>query len=386
METYPRIITNLKKMVDCDSKLKDELTKCIHIAHKKWKNQLNKPPKWALFDTLEGFYKYLNLLVNAIPSDSDFDDLFHELYFVISQNNNALQNKCEFSNFREWLAIFVEVYGSYLNTPQSANNLNSFIKDKTFEIDLFTIPPGGFNSFNTFFSRYIRPGKRPIGTKTHPFDPPSPKHPVGHSPKEKPGEIFSNMIDDNVIVVPADSVYKGWWNISEKDSIQVSKGNSYSIKELLGNSKYADCFKGGFFTHSYLTVFTYHRYHVPVRGTVLETKIISGDVYANVELKDGHLGATDGTGYQFKQDRGLIVMDSPVGKVAMVPIGMDFISSCNLSVSEGDYLNKGDEFGYFLFGGSDMIMLFENPKIHIEIKDKYKDKFFKLGQIFGRQK
>ncbi len=42
---------------------------------------------------------------------------------------------------------------------------------------------------------------------------------------------------------------------------------------------------------------------------------------------------------------------------------MDVISSCNFSVDEGDYLNKGDDFGHYLFGGSDMIMLFEQNDI-----------------------
>jgi phosphatidylserine decarboxylase len=383
MKTYPRIIIALMKMVESNEALKAELKLCILQAYEQWEKQLN-PPSWALFQTLEGFYGYLDLLLNTTPADSDFDDLFHEIFFVISQDDNVLQKNAEFAGFQEWLSVFVEVYGSYMNTPQSANNVYSFTNDKTFEIDLFTIPPGGFNSFNTFFSRYIRPGERPIGTKTYPFDPPSEGNPVGDSPTEDADDIYKNMVDDRVIVVPADSVYKGCWPISEKDTIQVSKGNTYSIKELLGRSQYADYFRGGLFTHSYLTVFTYHRYHVPVRGIVLETDIISGEVFANVELNDGHLGATDGTGYQFKQDRGLIVMDSPVGKVAMIAIGMDFISSCNLSVSAGAYLNKGDEFGYFLFGGSDMIMLFENPDISIEIQDAYIGKFFKLGQVFGR--
>jgi len=385
MKTYPRIIASLKSMADSDPALKSELELCIIQSFEQWKKQPNHPD-WALFKTLSGFYSYLDLLINTTPADSDFDVLFHELFFVISQNDNALQQSEEFSGFQEWLVLFVEVYGSFLNTAQSANNVYSITHDKTFEIDLFAIPPGGFNSFNTFFSRYIRPGERPIGSKTYPYNPPSAGNPVGPSPKEDGNAIFKNMADDQVVVVPADSVYRGWWPISEKDTIQVSKGNAYSIKELLSGSKYADCFKGGIITHSYLTVFTYHRYHVPVRGTVLETNIVSGKVFANVELKEGHLGATDGTGYQFKQDRGLIVMDSPVGKVAMVAIGMDFISSCNLSVSEGAYLNKGDEFGYFLFGGSDMIMLFENPNIHIELEDKNKGKFFKLGQVFGRLK
>ncbi len=383
METYPRIITALQDMVDNDEKLKAELMRCIDQAYAQWEKQDN-PPQWALIKTLDQFYAYLDRLMLSTPADSDFDDLFHELYFIISQDNNALQTKKEFATFQEWLAVFVEVYGSFLNTPQSANKLYSFTHDKTFEIGLFTIPPGGFNSFNTFFCRYIRPGERPIGTDTYAFDPPSAGNPVPESPKTDPDTIHKNMADDSVIVVPADSVYKGCWHISKKDTVTVSKGNTYKIGDLLEGSEYADCFKGGIFTHSYLTVFTYHRYHVPVRGTILETRIVTGQVYANVELTDGHLGATDGTGYQFKQDRALIVMDSPLGKVAMVPIGMDFISSCNLSVDEGAYINKGDEFGYFLFGGSDMITLFENPDIEIALKET--DKFHKLGQVFGRVK
>ncbi|MDY6855855.1 MAG: phosphatidylserine decarboxylase [Thermodesulfobacteriota bacterium] len=332
--------------------------------------------------------------MKTTPADKDFNDLFHELYFVVSQDNNALQVNKDYSKFQEWMAVFVEVYGSFLNTPQSANNLSSFANDNTFEIDLFTVPPGGFNSFNTFFCRHIRPGKRPIGTITRPYIPPSPGHPVGPSPdpEEDIKNIHENMNSDTVILVPADSVFKGSWHINEKDYVKVSKGNTYPIEELLAGSKYSDCFKDCLFTHSYLTVFTYHRYHVPVRGKVLETSIVSGEVYAHVDLEDGHLSATDGEEYQFKQDRAIMIIDNPViGKVAMIPIGMDFVSSCNLSVNEGDYLNKGDEFGYFLFGGSDMIMLFANPNIKVDLKipqkvpgEKQKYYFYKLGQVFGR--
>ena len=77
-----------------------------------------------------------------------------------------------------------------------------------------------------------------------------------------------------------------------------------------------------------------------------------------------------------------MVMDSPVGLVACLPIGMDVISSCNFSVDVGDYLNKGDEFGNFLFGRSDMIMLFERNDIDIKVTEI--GKLYKLGQVFGK--
>jgi phosphatidylserine decarboxylase len=124
---------------------------------------------------------------------------------------------------------------------------------------------------------------------------------------------------------------------------------------------------------------------MPVRGTILERKVLFGDVFASViRDKQGHLSATDGTDYQFSQERGLLIVDSPVGLVACLPIGMDVISSCNFTVDEGDYLNKGDEFGNFLFGGSDLIMLFERDDIDIYLKEK--GKLYKLGQVFGRVK
>ncbi len=55
-------------------------------------------------------------------------------------------------------------------------------------------------------------------------------------------------------------------------------------------------------------------------------------------------------------------------------------------VDVGDYLNKGDEFGYFLFGGSDMIMLFECGGDDIDIHLPETGKFYKLGQVFGTMK
>ena len=48
-----------------------------------------------------------------------------------------------------------------------------------------------------------------------------------------------------------------------------------------------------------------------------------------------------------------------VGIVAVIPIGMCQVSSVNMIATKGSNLLKGDEFGYFLFGGSDIIVLFQ---------------------------
>jgi phosphatidylserine decarboxylase len=392
-----RIIITLKNKVEHDGNLREELEFCIKKANWTPPAVCFSAPNWTPpkkkhpISNLHDFYVYLNVLINTTPVDSSFDNLFHGLFYIVSQDDNKLQQAPEFKDFQEWLVLFIEQYGCYMNTPGSANGLYSFTNDKTFRIEDFLVPPGGFNSFNSFFSRRIKPGKRPIGTETHPYDEPTEGHPLPPTKDVDPISVHENMCSDDIVTVPADSVYKGYWKIGEygEISIQVSKGNKYySIKELLKGSKYADRFNGGLFTHSYLTVFTYHRYHVPVRGVIKETKVISENVFANVIKKDnGDLSATDGTGYQFRQDRALVVIESPVGLVALLPIGMDFISSCNISVDEGDYVNKGDEFGYFLFGGSDMIMLFEKDSVNIQLPEKPKEeKLYKLGQVFAKRK
>jgi len=97
---------------------------------------------------------------------------------------------------------------------------------------------------------------------------------------------------------------------------------------------------------------------------------IHGPVYMDVARRsDGTLYGVDGGTYQVDQERGLIVIDSPdVGLVAVLPVGMCFVSSVNLTPEVGARLQKGDEFGFFLFGGSDIVMLFQNKKVVIDAK------------------
>lgn len=100
--------------------------------------------------------------------------------------------------------------------------------------------------------------------------------------------------------------------------------------------------------------------------------MIQGQVYLDVtterviiENESGEqeevtaLTAVDGTGYQFVQTRGLIVIDSPIGLVACLPMGMAQVSSVVITAEEGVTLRKGEELGYFQFGGSDFVLVFE---------------------------
>lgn len=200
------------------------------------------------------------------------------------------------------------------------------------------MPPGGWLTFNQFFARQVRPGRRPV----------------------------DHRCDDSVVVSPADSVHQGRWPIYD-DSTVTAKGLTWSVIELLAGSPCQDKFKGGVFTHSFLDVNDYHWLHAPVGGVVKEVRKIPGKVTADVVMRPGgSLEIVGGTGYQFTQDRGLIVIDSPLGYVAVLPIGMAQVSSVNLTAEAGTVISKGEASGYFAFGGSDIMALFEAGKVRLD--------------------
>jgi phosphatidylserine decarboxylase len=293
----------------------------------------------AGLENTEALLDHLDDLVTAVPTQPETGPKVLKLYYIINQAPEDRLNRDE--SFNAWMKKYVKALGQFLDTPASAAGIPSFTARPNYHVDDYVVGPSGWLTFNQFFAREVKPGKRPIAA---PFD-------------------------DKVIVSPADSVFAGTWDI-DADSKVTAKGVTWPIAKLLDGSPYQDAFKSGIYTHSFLNVDDYHRYHVPVAGEIKEVRKIQGRVYMNVIRKaDGSLGIIDGDTYQYNQERGLIVIDSPeVGLVAVLPIGMSFVSSVNLTPEIGAKLQKGDEFGFFMFGGSDIVMLFQSKRVVIDAK------------------
>ena len=287
----------------------------------------------------EDLFAYVDELATWIPVERELVPRGLRFYYLIGQApDDALNQDPEFN---AWLGDFARTMGSFLDTPASAANVESFVANPDYHSGDYDRGPSGWLTFNQFFAREVRPGKRPIAA---------------------PG-------DDSVIVSPADAVFLGQWPIAA-DSTITAKGVKWSITQLLSGSPYAKAFENGTYTHSFLNLNDYHRYHLPVGGVVKEVRNIHGRFSLDVFRNDaGELDVHTGDTFQFNQERGLVVIDSPaVGLVAVLPVGMAVVSSVNLTPQVGDALRKGDEFGYFLFGGSDIVMLFQNPKTVLDAK------------------
>ena len=132
------------------------------------------------------------------------------------------------------------------------------------------------------------------------------------------------------------------------------------------DSAYQDSFAGGTLTHTFLDVNDYHRYHFPVDGTILEVRKISGlDAVGGIISWDRdqkkYILWDENPGWQSIETRDCLIMDTEYGLMAILPIGMSQVSSCNWedSVYPGAAVKAGDPMGYFLFGGSDIVMIFQ---------------------------
>lgn len=302
------------------------------------------------------YLAYLYRFVRWVPNEKDpelhnrevFDMLCH-FYWLINQEVEhdrihyaSLQQNEWFSN---WLIDFAEKWGCYLDSAESFNPsiLQSFLNDAQYHVADSMIDdngkglrpnnPSGWLSFNQFFARELNPGLRPVANP------------------------------DNVTVVtsPADCTFKQQFPISSDSKVTIKYTHTYSIEQLLEDSPYQGSFANGVFAHCFLGPGDYHRFHAPVAGQVLECRAIHGKVYLNVKIENGQYSAPDSAadGYEFSQARGLIMFDTAIGKVAVIPVGMCQVSSVNMLARSGDDLIKGEEFGYFMFGGSDIIMLFQ---------------------------
>ncbi|QEH32723.1 phosphatidylserine decarboxylase [Aquisphaera giovannonii] len=212
---------------------------------------------------------------------------------------------------------------------------------KSTRIDEFQIDPGdphwGFSSWNDYFTRKFEPGMRPIAAPD----------------------------DDRVIVNACESTpYALKTNVRRYDRFWI-KGQPYSLNDMLAGDGSVDEFVGGTVYQAFLDAHNYHRWHSPVSGTVRKAFVVEGTYYSEAESEgedpDGPVLSQGYLAHVATRAILLIEADAPsLGLVCLMPIGMVEVSSCvfHPSVKPGARLRKGDEVGYFQFGGSTYCLIF----------------------------
>ena len=358
---HEAITWDLIQLVEHDRQLKRLLERAIHQAA-----ELNPDRQTNPVYSLESYYAFIDWSARALPwaisPYEAYSTLYDRIdqsmgcfYFVCDQPLAELADKGYYHNslmyhepFRSWMVKLTSDYGAFLSTAESwceEYYLNA-LADPSFRLgeDLYE-DPSNWKTFNDFFARRLKdPSKRPI-------DEPE---------------------NDRVVVSPADAIPQGLWQIGEnchivQGGVAVKSGTLTDVSVLLGESGYARAFAGGTMTHTLLDVNDYHRYHFPVNGRVLGVSVIPGDdAPGGVITWDKAAGrykeyGSEEYGWQSIETRGTVILELPKGGLAaIVPVGMCQVASVNFEdgVRPGAEVKKGDPLGYFLFGGSDIIMLF----------------------------
>ncbi len=350
-----------------DAELKHLLEKSIAQAAAQ-----NPDPQTNPVDSLESYYSFIDFCIKALPWEinpskehvSLYDRIDQSMgcfYFVCDQPLEELQEKGYYHNsimyhepFRSWLIQFTSEWGAFLNTEASWKDefYHNALSNPDFHLDgdLFE-DHKNWKTFNDFSARKLSdPSKRPVyeeGNESYVIFP-ADSVPQG-----------IRQIDENSRIVSGE--------ITEDHGIAIKTGTLTDVSVLLKTSKYAHSFASGTLTHTFMDINDYHRYHFPVSGTVEEVLLIPQDDAPGGVIvwdeKQQHYKEyfSEVFGWQSIETRGAVIVKTESGApCAIVPVGMCEVSSVNFesTVVPGAEVKKGDPLGYFLFGGSDIVMIF----------------------------
>ncbi|HWF34900.1 MAG TPA: phosphatidylserine decarboxylase family protein [Solirubrobacteraceae bacterium] len=195
----------------------------------------------------------------------------------------------------------------------------------------------GFASWNDFFTRRFKQGERPVASPD----------------------------DDKVIVSACESTPYGiTTDVQRQDRFWI-KSQPYSLADMLVHDDCVDQFVGGTVYQAFLSAVNYHRWHSPVAGTVVRAFVTEGTYYSEADAEGSDaVEPTNSQSYLAHVAARAVILieaDDPViGLIAFVPVGMSEVSSCmvDAKVKPGYHLAKGEELGYFQYGGSTHCLVF----------------------------
>lgn len=202
-----------------------------------------------------------------------------------------------------------------------------------------------YGSLNEFFTRRLKPGRRPI--------------------------------DDSAqaIVSPVDALITACGTIEDGLLLQI-KGQDYTLDELLNGSPRASQYRHGYYWVLYLSPTDYHRIHSPCEGDIVESEHIPGRVYPVNDFGLKHMKRV-----LSRNERLVTYIRHSIGEVAVVKVGALNVSSIRYVEPLPKQLDRGGELAYFEFG-STVVLLTEDgtlePRANLKVGDKVR-----MGERIG---
>lgn len=227
--------------------------------------------------------------------------------------------------------VFSKLYGNYCDSSRSKKKIQPFIDEFNIDMSLCKNDISDFNNFNDFFARTLTDKARPID------------------------------YSENILISPGDGRLSAFENIDLNKLVQV-KGFTYSLRELIYDSKVADEFQGGTCLILRLCPTDYHRFHFVDNGVCGETKKISGAYYSVNPIA---LNNVKELFCKNKREWSLFKSEN-FGDILHVEVGATCVGTILQTYKPYERVTKGQEKGYFKFGGSTTILFLKKGVVKID--------------------
>ncbi|MFR7592092.1 MAG: phosphatidylserine decarboxylase [Longibaculum sp.] len=223
------------------------------------------------------------------------------------------------------LPFITHIGGKYMNSSLSKHKISPFIEKN--HIDMSQYVQQSYQSYNDFFTRCIKEGQRPIA-------------------KEK-----------EILIAPADSKLT-YYPIFEDTHLKI-KDTIYSIEDLLQSQSLAKDYEGGVCLIFRLTVDDYHRYCFIDKGTKEKDVYIPGVFHTVNPIANDYYPI-----YKQNSRSYSLLHTENFGDVIYMEVGAMMVG--RIVNHDKKTFEKGEEKGYFEFGGSTIVALFQKDKVIID--------------------
>ena len=268
--------------------------------------------------------QYFNRYTQRVEAEQIYGEGFLRWIYGSLSGRLALHAVAKRGFFSRW-------YGWRMDRAASRAKVAPFIQNFRVDPGEFADAPESFRTFNEFFYRKLKPGARLIAG------------------------------DARTAVFPADGRHLGFADVSRMEGIFV-KGAVFSLGELLRDRELAERFQRGSMVLSRLCPVDYHRYHFPVGGLATDPRLLNGWLYSVSPIalrRNIHIFT--------ENKRAITRIESPeFGTVLMLEVGATNVGSFEYTFTPNTRVAKGAEKGYFKFGGSSTITLFEPGRVKLD--------------------
>ncbi len=225
-------------------------------------------------------------------------------------------------------SVFSRFYGYLQTRGRSRKKIAPFIAAFKIDVEEFADSVETFSSFNDFFIRKLKKESRPVDSRS------------------------------SIAAAPVDGRYLVIDNVSHADGFYV-KGQRFNLRSFLRDDRLSEKFQNGSMVIARLCPTDYHRFHFPISGIARPAQLIRGPLFS---VNSFALSRRFSTLWENKRELTVIDSDS-FGAVCMVEVGATCVGTIHQTFCPNQPVHKGEEKGFFSFGGSCVILLFEKNRI-----------------------